>query len=93
MVNDENKDPEYRLKPVRLQKVEDYLKLVGMRIAISLKERDPVLRSNGIDSAIVQGLSDTGTHLILKQVRISKKGDVRISKKGDVVESYHFSRI
>lgn len=68
----ENKSPEHWMKPVRLQKVEDYLKLVGMRINISLKERDPVLKSNGINSVIVQDLSDTGTHLILKQVKIRR---------------------
>jgi hypothetical protein len=68
----ENKNSEYRMKPVRLQKIEDYLKLVGMRIAIYLKERDTVLKSDGIDSAIVQDLSDTGTYLILKQVKIRR---------------------
>lgn len=65
MIND-------RLKPIRLQKLEDYLKLVGMTVAIYLKERDPVLKSADINSAIVQDLSDTGTHLILKQVKIKR---------------------
>ncbi len=55
-----------------LKKVGDYLKLVDKKVKLVLKETDSGLSTRIIVKADVAELSDTGTHLILKNVCIKK---------------------
>jgi len=56
----------------KLKKVGDYLKLVDKKIKLIFKETDTGLNTKKISNADVVELSDTGTHLILKNVRVKR---------------------
>lgn len=56
----------------KLKKVGDYLKLVDKKVKLVLKETDSGLSTRIISKADVAGLSDTGTHLILKNLCIKR---------------------
>jgi hypothetical protein len=56
----------------KLKKVGDYLKLVDKKVKLILREKDPGLKTRKIFKAKIEGLSDTGTHLILKHVHFKK---------------------
>ncbi len=56
----------------KLKKVGDYLKLVDKKVKLTLKETDSGLNTKKIFNADVAELSDTGTHLILKNVRVKR---------------------
>lgn len=57
---------------LKLKKVGDYLKLVDTKIKLVFKEKDPALNTKKISNAIVADLSETGTHLVLKNVHIKQ---------------------
>lgn len=54
---------------LKLEKVGDYLNLVGKRVKLDLKQKDDVLNTRSFFQADVTDLSETGTHLILKNVK------------------------
>lgn len=56
----------------KLKKVADYLKLVDTKVGLIFREPVPGLNTKKILSADVAALSDTGTHLILKNVCIKR---------------------
>lgn len=57
---------------VQINKIGDYIKIIGFDVEILLHEKDPILKTIDINSAIVTNLSDTGTHLLLKDLKIIK---------------------
>ncbi len=57
---------------LKLKKVEDFLKLRDKRIKLILKKKEAALKTRKISAAYVVDLSDMGSHLILKNVRIKK---------------------
>ncbi len=72
-MNQTDKNVQFKIGGLfKLKKVGDYLKLVDKKIRLIFKETDSGLNTKKILSAHVAGLSDTGTHLILKNVRITK---------------------
>ena len=56
----------------KLKKVGDYLKLVDKKVKLIFKETDSGLNAKKISNANVAGLSDTGTHLIVENVRVKR---------------------
>ena len=50
----------------------DYLKLVGISIAVNLRQKDPKLGTDFIESAVVENLSDSGTRLVLKDAVVKR---------------------
>ena len=57
---------------LKLNKVGDFLKLREKKIKLILKKKEFVLKSNKISNAYVVDLSEMGTHLILRNVRIKR---------------------
>jgi hypothetical protein len=56
----------------KLKKVGDYLNLVDKKVRLLFKKTDPGLNTKKIFNADVAELSDTGTHLILKNVCVKR---------------------
>lgn len=72
-MNPKNKKVEFQIGGLfTLKKVGDYLKLVDKKIRLILKETDTGLNTKKIFNADVAELSDTGTHLILKNVCVKR---------------------
>jgi len=66
-MNQNNKNVQFQIDGLfKLKKVGDYLKLVGKKVKLIFKEIDSGLNTKKISNAYVAELSDTGTHLILK---------------------------
>ena len=61
-----------RSDPVRIETKADYLKLVGTSVWVSLKQKDPELETDLIESAVVEDLSHSGARLILKNAVVKK---------------------
>ncbi len=57
---------------LKLNKVGDFLKLREKEVKLILKRKEPVLKSKKISNAYIVDLSEMGTHLILKNVRIKR---------------------
>ena len=57
---------------LKLEKVGDYLQLVGKKVKLVFKEKDTELNTKSFFKADVAGLSETGTHLILTNVKARK---------------------
>ena len=57
---------------LKLEKVSDYLNLVDKKIKLVFKNKDSVLNTKCFSHADVADLSDTGTHLILRNVHIRR---------------------
>ncbi len=72
-MNQNNKKVHFQIDGLfKLKKVGDYLKLVDKKVKLIFKETDSGLNTKRISNADVTELSDTGTHLILKNVRVKK---------------------
>ncbi len=72
-MNQDNKNAHFQIDGLfKLKKVGDYLKLVDKKVRLIFKETDTGLNTKKIFNAIVVELSDTGTHLILKNVCVRK---------------------
>ena len=71
--------PRLANRPIRVQNdlainaVGDYLRLAGMQVRIRLRTREPALQSDTILAADVADLSDSGTHLVLTNVRARRR--------------------
>ena len=72
-MNQNNKKVHFQIGGLfKLNKVGDYLKLVDKKVSLLFKEIDSGLNTKKIFNADVAELSDIGTHLILKNVRVKK---------------------
>ena len=72
-MNQNNKNVQFQIDGLfKLKKVGDYLKLVGKKVKLIFKEIDSGLNTKKISNADVAELSDTGTHLILKNVCVKR---------------------
>ena len=72
-MNQNNKNVQFQIDGLfKLKKVGDYLKLVGKKVKLIFKETDSGLNTKKIFNADVAELSDTGTHLILKNVCVKR---------------------
>ena len=72
-MNQNNKNIHFQIDGLfKLKKVADYLKLVDKKVGLIFKETDFGLNSKKIFNADVAALSDTGTHLILKNVCVKR---------------------
>ncbi len=72
-MNIDNKNVQFRIDGLfKLKKVGDYLKLVDKKIRLTFKEKDSVLNTKKIVNANVVQLSETGTHLVLRNLVIKK---------------------
>ena len=72
-MNQNNKNVQFQIDGLfKLKKVGDYLKLVGKKVKLIFKETDSGLNTKKIFHADVAELSDTGTHLILKNVCVKR---------------------
>ena len=72
-MNQNNKNVQFQIDGLfKLKKVGDYLKLVDKKVKLIFKEIDSGLNTRKISNADVAELSDTGTHLILKNVCVKK---------------------
>jgi glutaredoxin 2 len=72
-MNTDNKNIQFQIDGMlKLKKVGDYLKLVDKKIRLVFKKNDPVLNTIKISNAIVTDLSETGTHLVLRNLHIKK---------------------
>ena len=72
-MNQNNKNVQFQIDGLfKLKKVGDYLKLVGKKVKLIFKETDTGLNTKKISYATVAELSDTGTHLILKNVCVKR---------------------
>jgi len=68
-----NKKVEFQIDGLfKLKKVGDYLNLVDKKVKLIFKRPDPKLNTKKIFGAHVAELSDTGTHLILKNVCVKR---------------------
>jgi len=69
----DNKNLQFKIDGLfKLKKVGDYLKLVDTKVSLICRERDTALNIKKISRAEVAALSETGTHLILKNVYVKK---------------------
>ena len=57
---------------LKLKKVGDFLKLRDKEVKLVLKRKETTLKTRKISGAYVVDLSDMGSHLILKNVRIKR---------------------
>lgn len=57
---------------LKLEKVSDYLNLVDKKIKLVFKKKDSLLNTKCFLHADVADLSDTGTHLVLRNVHIRR---------------------
>lgn len=72
-MNQDNKNAHFQIDGLfKLKKVGDYLKLVDKKVKLIFKKTDPGLNTKKISNANVAELSDTGTHLILKNVCVRR---------------------
>ncbi len=72
-MNQNNKNVHFQIGGLfKLKKVGDYLKLVDKKVKLIFKETDTGLNTKKISNADVAELSDTGTHLILKNVCVKR---------------------
>lgn len=72
-MNQNNKNVQFQIDGLfKLKKVGDYLKLVGKKVKLIFKGTDSGLNTKTISKADVAELSDTGTHLILKNVCVKR---------------------
>lgn len=72
-MNPNNKTVHFQIGGLfKLKKVADYLKLVDKRVSLVFKKADSGLNTKKIFTADVVELSDTGTHLILKNVCVKR---------------------
>jgi hypothetical protein len=72
-MNQDNKKVHFQIDGLfKLKKVGDYLKLVDKKVKLILKKTDSRLNTKKIFNADVVELSDTGTHLILKNVCVKR---------------------
>jgi len=72
-MNPNNKNVHFKIGGLfKLKKVGDYLKLVDKKVRLVFKETDAKIDTKKIFNADVAGLSDTGTHLILKDVCVKR---------------------
>ncbi len=72
-MNQNNKNVHFQIDGLfKLKKVGDYLKLVDKKVKLIFRKTDSGLNTKKISSADVAELSDTGTHLILKNVRVKR---------------------
>ncbi len=72
-MNQDNKKVHFQIGGLfKLKKVGDYLNLVDKKVRLIFKETDPELNTKKIFNADVAELSDTGTHLILKNVCVRR---------------------
>lgn len=72
-MNQNNKNGHFQIDGLfKLKKVGDYLKLVDKKVKLIFKETDTGLNTKKIHTADVVELSDTGTHLILKNVCVKR---------------------
>lgn len=72
-MNQNNKNVQFQIDGLfKLKKVGDYLKLVGKKVKLIFKQIDSGLNTKKIYRADVAELSDTGTHLILKNVCVKR---------------------
>lgn len=72
-MNQNNKNIQFQINGLfKLKKVGDYLKLVDKKVKLIFKETDSGLNTKKIFNADVAELSDTGTHLILKNVCVKR---------------------
>ena len=68
-----NKNVQFQIDGLfKLRKVGDYLKLVDKKVKLIFKKTDSGLNTKKIFYADVAALSDTGTHLILKNICIKR---------------------
>ena len=68
-----NKKAQFQIKGLlKLEKVGDYLNLVDKKVKLVFKEKDSALNTKAFFKADVVGLSETGTHLVLKNVKARK---------------------
>ncbi len=68
-----NKKVQFQIKGLlKLEKVGDYLNLVDKKVKLVFKEKDPVQKTRFFFNADVADLSETGTHLVLKNVHIKR---------------------
>ncbi|MCP4119450.1 MAG: hypothetical protein GY737_29435 [Desulfobacteraceae bacterium] len=73
MNKNNNNEVQFRIGGLlKLKTVGDYLKLVDKKVKLIFKEKDPVLNTGKIADADVADLSETGTHLVLKNVHIKR---------------------
>jgi pyruvate-formate lyase-activating enzyme len=72
-MNKNNKNIQFQIDGMfKLKKVGDYLKLVDKNVRLVFKKNDPVLNTIKIFNAVVADLSETGTHLVLRNLHIKK---------------------
>ncbi len=72
-MNQNNKNAHFQIDGLfKLKKVGDYLKLVDKKVKLTFKKTDPGLNTKKISNTDVSELSDTGTHLILKNVHVKR---------------------
>ncbi len=72
-MNQNNKNVHFQIDGLfKLKKVGDYLKLVDKKVKLIFKETDTGLNTKKIYSTDVAELSDTGTHLILRNVCVKR---------------------
>ncbi|GAB6145574.1 hypothetical protein [Desulfocicer niacini] len=57
---------------LKLKKVGDFLKLRDKEVKLVLKRKETTLKTRKISGAYVVDLSEMGSHLILKNVRIKR---------------------
>lgn len=68
-----NKKAQFQIEGLlKLEKVGDYLNLVDKKIKLIFKEKDSAMKTKCFFHAYVADLSDTGTHLVLKNVHIRR---------------------
>ncbi len=72
-MNQDNKNAHFQIDGLfKLKQVGDYLKLVDKKVKLIFKKTDSGLNTKKIFNADIAELSDTGTHLILKNVCIKR---------------------
>ncbi|ACN15513.1 hypothetical protein HRM2_24190 [Desulforapulum autotrophicum HRM2] len=68
-----NKKVQFQIQGLlKLEKVGDYLNLVDKKVKLVFKEKDPVQNTRFFFNADVADLSETGTHLVLRNVHIKR---------------------
>lgn len=78
---------------LKLEKVGDYLNLVGKKVKLEFKEKDAALNTKSFFKADVVDLSETGTHLILKNVKARRYIFFSIQMKKRIVPINNISTI
>ncbi len=69
----ENRQVQFQLEGLlKLKTVGDYLQLVDKKVKLMFKEKDRVLNTRLFFAAEVVDLSETGTHLVLRNVHVRR---------------------